>query len=405
MPAPAALARTMNSVAHVLFSPLIGLWLRMSWLSWRALPSPDGIQHTAAPGPNADRVLVVGSGVAVGYGVATADLALGGYLARAVAARTGRGASVQTVARFGLKVDDVPEMLAEFDLTRFDAVLMIIGMDEALHLVPVDAFRSSVNRLLDRLAEGAPRTLGIVMVGIPDVTTIMTLPRAARRPVKHRSAQLDAELRRLCSQHPQLSYLPFVPTVVDLERDGDRHLYAAWADRLAPVLSDVLDANLDDPRDPAVVQEFRRQLALDDLHILDTPPEAQYDRIVTDARRMFGVRGASITFIDRERQWSKAVDGMDPTDSPRGSALGDATVQNGKLFVVEDASADERFATHPWVKGVSRVRFFAGFPIEASNGERIGALCLCDPLPRSFTGEDDAMLGVLARRVQVALWG
>jgi GAF domain-containing protein len=92
-------------------------------------------------------------------------------------------------------------------------------------------------------------------------------------------------------------------------------------------------------------------------------------------------------------------------DSPRGSALGDATVHNGKLFVIEDASLDPRFLGHPWVAGGSAVRFFAGFPIEASNGERIGALCISDPEPRKFSPAEDALLGMLARRVQVELWG
>lgn len=80
-------------------------------------------------------------------------------------------------------------------------------------------------------------------------------------------------------------------------------------------------------------------------------------------------------------------------------------MQNGKLLVVEDAGADQRYVGHPWVAGGSAIRFFAGFPIEAANGERVGALCISDTAPRSFTSAEDALLGMLARRVQQELWG
>lgn len=126
---------------------------------------------------------------------------------------------------------------------------------------------------------------------------------------------------------------------------------------------------------------------------------------MASARDLFGVAGASITFIDRDRQWTKASTGIDPMDTPRGSALCDATVNNGKMFVMNDASADPRFAGHPWVSGNSRVRFFAGFPIEAANGQRVGALCIVDSDPRTFSADEGSLLGKLANQVQTDLWG
>ena len=40
-----------------------------------------------------------------------------------------------------------------------------------------------------------------------------------------------------------------------------------------------------------------------------------------------------------------------------------------------------------------------------ANGERIGALCISDTAPRTFTPAEDALLGLLAQRVQIELWG
>jgi len=392
-------------LAHALLGPFIAAWLRTSGASWRLLGSPGERQQARAAGPNADRVLLIGSGIAVGYGVASSDLALGGSIARAVSALTGRGLAVDTVAKFGLRVTGVPRVLDEFDLTRFDGVLLTLGTDEALHLVTARAFRGQLAQLAEWLDHNSPTRLGVALVGIPDITSIMRLPRQIRRLVKRQCARLDAEVVAACRRHERLTYLPFVPARANLQRDGDSRFYLAWAALLAPGVAAMLDVHVADPRDPATIQEARRQFALDSLEILDTPSEHRFDRIVADARRIFGVSGASITFIDRERQWSKAVSGMDAIDSPRGSALGDATVHNGKLFVVEDAKWDPRFNGHPWVAGATSVRFFAGFPIEAANGQRIGALCICDPVPRTFDETDDALLGVLAGQVQDELWG
>lgn len=395
----------LRTLIHLAFAPLIDLWLRASPRSWRQLPSPPERQRAFAAGSNADRVLLVGAGFAVGYGVTSADLALGGQLARQLTVLTRRGTSVETVARSGMRVRDATTVLQGFDLERFDAVLITLGTEEALHLTALTQFSADLAELLDWLDTSAPRRFGVVLVGVPDLTSILRLPVFAERSIKSHCARLDAEMKRLCRQHPRVTYLPFTPDSADFERDSDQTFYAAWAGLMAPTTSRVLDAHIADPRDPATIQELRRQMALDDLHILDTESEPRFDRIVADARDLFGVVGASITFIDRDRQWSKSTVGISPIDSPRGSALGDATVHNGKLLVVEDARSDERFDGHPWVTGSSAVRFFAGFPIEASNGERIGALCISDPLPRTFTLAEDALLGLLARRVQVELWG
>jgi len=394
-----------RTARHILFAPLVSSWLRTSTHSWRLLPTPEARPRAHAAGPNADRVLLVGSGVAMGYGVITGDLALGGYLARGLTSVTRRGTAVDTVARMGLRVRDCEEVLAGSALGGYDTVVLTLGTDEALHLLTARAFRSDLTRFFDWLDTAAPARLGVVVVGIPDVTSIMKIPRPWEGLVQRSCVLLDAELKRISGEHARVTYLPFTPAPVDLERDGDRHFYAAWAALMTPTIARVLDAQIADPRDPATIQELRRQSALDDLRVLDTDPEPRFDQIVADARDLFGVQGASITFIDRDRQWSKSAIGMSAADSPRQSALGDATVQNGKLFVVEDVSADQRFAGHPWVVGGSAIRFFAGFPIEAANGERIGALCISDSRPRTFTAADDSLLGSLARRVQQELWG
>ena len=50
------------------------------------------------------------------------------------------------------------------------------------------------------------------------------------------------------------------------------------------------------------------------------------------------------------------------------------------------------------------MRFFAGYPLEAPDGRRVGALCVVDTSPRSFSKPEEALLRALTLRVQVELW-
>ncbi|MDH3749998.1 MAG: sensor domain-containing diguanylate cyclase, partial [Gammaproteobacteria bacterium] len=63
-----------------------------------------------------------------------------------------------------------------------------------------------------------------------------------------------------------------------------------------------------------------------------------------------------------------------------------------RVFVVEDAHVDERFADNPLVTGDPTVRFYAGCPVHAPDGSRIGTLCLIDDAPRSFSPSEEQTL-------------
>jgi GAF domain-containing protein len=181
--------------------------------------------------------------------------------------------------------------------------------------------------------------------------------------------------------------------------------YETWAGRIVPAMLPVLNAASESPRVDAPVDESDRQLALDQLQILDTPRDERFDSITRVARDLFGVSGASVTFIDRERQWIKSAAGMRRNATPREGSFCAVTIARDKLFVVEDVLADGRFASHPWVTGDEHVRFYAGYPLEAPDGERVGALCIVDTQPRTFSTSDASLLRELALRVQSTLWG
>jgi stage II sporulation SpoE-like protein/GAF domain-containing protein len=146
-----------------------------------------------------------------------------------------------------------------------------------------------------------------------------------------------------------------------------------------------------------------RVRALEDLGVLDTGPEERFDRITGLARRLFGVASAAITLIDRDRQYIKSNEGTDLSHGPRDEAFCDHTIRQPDTLVVEDASIDARFADNPLVTDDPHVRFYAGHPLEAPGGYRVGALCLLDDRPRTFTEPERALLEELAEWVQQEL--
>ncbi len=137
--------------------------------------------------------------------------------------------------------------------------------------------------------------------------------------------------------------------------------------------------------------EAARLLALRALKILDTAPEERYDRITAFARELFQVPVALVSLIDHDRQWFKARAGLDASQTPRAVSFCGHAILSADLFVVEDATVDERFRDNPLVTGPPFVRFYAGVPLNA-DGFRVGTLCAIDHKARRFGDRDRKLL-------------
>ncbi|PYF83303.1 diguanylate cyclase with GAF sensor [Marinomonas alcarazii] len=138
--------------------------------------------------------------------------------------------------------------------------------------------------------------------------------------------------------------------------------------------------------------EAERLHALRALRILDTSHEERFDRITRMAKRMFNVSISLISLIDESRQWFKSRQGLEVIETPRDvSFCGHAIHQDG-LFIITDASIDERFFDNPLVTDAPNIRFYAGYPLKLRQGINIGTLCIIDSKPRIFDEEDQLLL-------------
>ena len=114
---------------------------------------------------------------------------------------------------------------------------------------------------------------------------------------------------------------------------------------------------------PGAQRELRRQAALYSLALLDTEPEAEFDRIARLAQRLLLAPAALVSFMDHDRQWYKARVGVDTEEAARSETFCTHVIDEGTPLVVGDASLDPRFAANPHVLAEGGVRFYAGVPI------------------------------------------
>lgn len=135
--------------------------------------------------------------------------------------------------------------------------------------------------------------------------------------------------------------------------------------------------------------ERLRLRTLDDYDVLDAPPAEAFDRLTRIATRMFDVPIAMINFIDQNEQRCVAAQGMSARSTPRNLSFCTHTIQSDEVMVVPDAAEDDRFADNPFVTGEPSIRFYAGAPLIAPNGYRLGTVCLIDQRPHAEFDEDD----------------
>ncbi|VVD97704.1 putative diguanylate cyclase AdrA [Pandoraea eparura] len=151
------------------------------------------------------------------------------------------------------------------------------------------------------------------------------------------------------------------------------------------------------------LDEAERLAALRRYDILDTPPEPAFDRIVRLASYVVGAPISLVSLIDESRQWFKARQGIETTQTPRSIAFCAHAILDDDVLVVPDARDDLRFADNPLVMGDPNIRFYAGAPLRTPEGHRLGTLCVMDRRPRTLDDEKRALLADLSALVVDAL--
>lgn len=154
---------------------------------------------------------------------------------------------------------------------------------------------------------------------------------------------------------------------------------------------------------PLPDNERARLVVLREYGILDTEPEVAFNSMVNLAAYICQTPYAAISLVDENRQWFKAIVGIDATETPRDVAFCAHAILQDEVMIVPDAAEDERFFDNPLVTAAPDLRFYAGVPLTTSTGYRLGTLCVLDRVPRQLDAEQLQAIKALADGVMANL--
>jgi GAF domain-containing protein len=357
--------------------------------------------HQHIPGAKSDWVLVVGGGVARGWGVSSHTNALPGQIARALHERTFRGADVE-LEQAG-DTSEVTAALRRAAVSQFDSVVVTWGMAHAVTLRSERAWRRTIKKVVATLLADSGVKSRIVVVAIPPVRAVIDFNDRLGAVVEAHSRRLNAITEEVCAVSPRISviHLPIgVHGITALTGDGGgaATTYWHWGDTIADEIAPHLDTAA--PRGENRPNEAARQHAVDELKTREFPMD-EIDQIVTAARSAYGTLAAAFTMVDNDEHSTVSVTGFPPTTMRRVEAACDVAMHYSGPTVVADTNEDARF------RHVPVVRFYAGHPILSPDGLPVGMLCLMDTEPRSEESADavdTTLLREFALMVQKRLW-
>ena len=152
------------------------------------------------------------------------------------------------------------------------------------------------------------------------------------------------------------------------------------------------------------IDETERLKTLRDYLVMNTLPEEVFNDVVRLASGICETPIALISLVDDQKQWFKARIGLDTAETPREQAFcAHAILYPSDVMEVSDATKDPRFRSNPLVTGDPNIRFYAGAPLVAPNGQALGTVCVIDRVPRKLDYRQFKLLSALARQVMAIL--
>jgi GAF domain-containing protein len=362
----------------------------------------DGRQAFAA-GRRAMRVLVVGSGPVVGWGVSSHDLALPGAIARALAASTSRGAVVDVVPHPTAGVKRLRRLLDGAGPERYDAIVLSATVADALRLADARRWAQRLRSLLRHATTLGPRS--VVWLGAQPIDSIGPYDSEPGRIADLHARQLNRIAEEICHETGAL----FVGLQAPHRGESRGHRtpadYLFWARQIVDALAPAVQEH-EGPHKAHTNDAAERVEAIERLKLSRRGGDPRIDGIVATAKRTLGTEIAMFTVLDDMNEWPLASTSAMLKQIPIEQSACIHTIQTADGMVVPNASDDERFAGNALVTGPAGLHYYAGYPVEAPDGTRIGALCVFGRSPRERAdGEADLdVLRELALLAQRELW-
>lgn len=135
--------------------------------------------------------------------------------------------------------------------------------------------------------------------------------------------------------------------------------------------------------------------------VLDSPPEAAFDRLTRLASRLVNAPVTIVSLVDDRRQFFKSQVGLaEPWASARGTPLSHSFCQHvvatAAPLVVADATQHPLVADNLAIPDLGVIAY-AGMPLTTSQGDTLGSFCAIDTRPREWQEWELEALQALAQ--------
>lgn len=240
------MTRTVDTPAHPTRSyerlrPAMRLFYLWTLSRSRHVPSPRGRPTYRADSPDPDTVLLIGTGPTHGFGVTSHEQALTGQIARETSKNTGRACSVDYIGDEMMNAGSARSWIGDHDLSLYDTVVVMLGLNDAVMLTPLDSWQRDVTALVTDLTRRVHPTARIVLVGVQPVRSVTRFDNPFGSVADRHAARMNEITERVASQHPSTSYFRLPPGELQPGRPhGCETMYRQWgavvADRVAPTL-------------------------------------------------------------------------------------------------------------------------------------------------------------------------
>lgn len=372
---------------------------------------PDAVAPLRRPGRRPFKVLLFGGGALVGWGLLDHERGLPGRLADRLVQDAARGVDLDVVVAEDPTEPEALDRLLGFGLPRYDAVAVVLGERHGLqHLGRTDWSRR-VEALVAALESAAAPIAPLLVLDSSRSMVAVSATGLKRLRAGAGAGRLAQVARGVCDGgRVAFDELAVPANPLGWGRQFATADHRAWAatiaDRLLPAM---LAADPDEgPDAPRVLRERpqdeeARQRAVDALP-LGGARDGLLDGIARQARTAYRAAAAYVTLVDGDRVRQIASTRPVLGEAPRELAFCSRTILGDAPTVVADARLDPRFGGEPPLVMGDPVAFYAGEPVHAPDGHRIGALCVMDASPRVVASAHLGELHVLAGRVERELW-
>ncbi|WP_418264810.1 PAS domain S-box protein [Flavobacterium faecale] len=158
-------------------------------------------------------------------------------------------------------------------------------------------------------------------------------------------------------------------------------------------------------KEPSIPKNEKERLnELESYKIIGELENSDYDFLTRMAAEICGTKISLISLVTEDKQWFLSHHGIEVRETPKELAFcGHAINKPDELFLVEDATKDERFFDNPLVIDEPNVIFYAGMPLVNENGYSLGTLCVIDNKPKKLSTEQISSLKMLSNQVMKLL--